>query len=423
MHDDLYPGQPRILFIGPAQSTHTHGTVDLLNDSGWNVRVFSVPTPYFPPPQWQQRVYISYDGPTPPDAQPLDPRTRHRLYPEPVTEPQGLVRRVLRQFEISLDYRLKRNLPLPPEAWLARIIQEWQPDVIETLGFNPSGSFYLRSRKQYDLAGIGRWSLTIRGAPDYELDRYHPVIGPELVDMLHTADMILSDNVRCLEDAVEMGAVPEKISPVGAIPGAGGLDVSAMRARWQGKPSERRVIVMPKTYESSWSVTLPVFEALQRVWDQIQPCEIYMLAMITEPTEKWYWHLPEHIRAHCHVIKGRIPHDDLVQLMTRTRVMLAPSLLDGMPNVILEAMAGGALPVVSPIPTLVPHFTDEQHVLYARNLYPDEIAAALVRAMTDDALVDRITESNVAWVRAYADKALVKQRAVDYYTALMGQRA
>ena len=38
--------------------------------------------------------------------------------------------------------------------------------------------------------------------------------------------------------------------------------------------------------------------------------------------------------------------------MTRARVMLAPSLVDGTPNSMFEAMASGALPIVSPLETI-----------------------------------------------------------------------
>ena len=47
---DLYPGRPRILFVGLAESTHTHAWIDLLQAADFDVRLFAVPTPGgFPP--------------------------------------------------------------------------------------------------------------------------------------------------------------------------------------------------------------------------------------------------------------------------------------------------------------------------------------------------------------------------------------
>jgi len=70
--------------------------------------------------------------------------------------------------------------------------------------------------------------------------------------------------------------------------------------------------------------------------------------------------------------------------------MLAPSLIDGVPNVLYESMACGAFPIVSPLDTIRPVVKNEKNVLFARNLYPQELAEALTRAMTDDDLVDLV---------------------------------
>ena len=82
--------------------------------------------------------------------------------------------------------------------------------------------------------------------------------------------------------------------------------------------------------------------------------------------------------------------------------MLAPSLVDGTPNSMFEAMAAGALPIVSPLETIRAIVEDARNVLFAGNLYPDEIAEALVRAMTDDSFVDEASTVNLDLVRRLA---------------------
>ena len=85
--------------------------------------------------------------------------------------------------------------------------------------------------------------------------------------------------------------------------------------------------------------------------------------------------------------------------------MLAPSLTDGIPNTLYEAMAAGAFPIVSPLDTIQPIVKNERNVLFARNLYPQEIAEALCRAMHDDELVDHAAERNLKLVRKIADRS------------------
>jgi len=98
--------------------------------------------------------------------------------------------------------------------------------------------------------------------------------------------------------------------------------------------------------------------------------------------------------------------------------MLAPSLVDGTPNSMFEAMATGALPIVSPLETIRALVEHERNVLFARNLYPQEIAEALYRAMTDDELVDRGAEHNLTLVRRVANRSIIRPRVIDYYTQL-----
>jgi hypothetical protein len=81
----------------------------------------------------------------------------------------------------------------------------------------------------------------------------------------------------------------------------------------------------------------------------------------------------------------------------------------------MESMALGAFPIVSPLDTITPVVENETNVLFARNLYPEEIAAALVRAMNDDALVDAAAERNLKRVAEIADRTVVAKKVLHFY--------
>jgi glycosyltransferase involved in cell wall biosynthesis len=99
--------------------------------------------------------------------------------------------------------------------------------------------------------------------------------------------------------------------------------------------------------------------------------------------------------------------------------MQAPSLVDGVPNSLYEAMAFGALPIVSPLATITPVVKQDENVLFARNLYPDEIAAALVRALTDDALVDGAAQYNLRLVEKIANRQTIRKQVINFYNKLL----
>jgi glycosyltransferase involved in cell wall biosynthesis len=398
--DDPYPGRPRILFVGPADSTHTHAWIDLLAGAELNVRLFALPVGV-PPDEWPVRTYVSA-----PTGRHLDARTRRRLYPawRLARAPKRVYARL-----ISSDRAVEQR-------WLAHVIREWKPTIVHTLGIDPAGEFYFDTRREHGLEGIGQWVLQTRGGSDLALARFDDARVPRLASVMCAADCILSDNPVNFAIARELGVREDQLSPIGTVPGTGGVDVDELRSYASGPPSSRAVILWPKAYECPWSKALPVFEALVRSWDRLPPCEVHLLATVPE-TRMWFHALPARVKQACR-IDDRIPRVDLLRLMGRARVMLAPSLVDGTPNSMFEAMATGAFPILSPLDTIRPLVRDGSNVLFARNLYPDEIAEALVRAMTDDALVDRAAEQNLTRVRELADRRIVRPRVVGLYEAI-----
>src|SRR6185437_3318524 len=168
--------------------------------------------------------------------------------------------------------------------------------------------------------------------------------------------------------------------------------------------------------DSAWGKMLPTFEALKMVWARIRPCELHMLSMNAE-SKMWYWSLPDEIRDSCRP-RERVARAEVLELLPKARVMLAPTLIDGIPNSLYEAMACGAFPILSPIETVTSVLKNEENVLFARNLYPHEIAEALARAMTDDALVDAAAQKNLELVRRIASRDLIRPRVIEFYEEL-----
>lgn len=403
--EDPHPGRPKILFVGHSDSSHTHAWVDLLQGASLNVRLFALPNGV-PPDEWLVRTYVTATT----TAQ-LNPATRARLY---------AADRVRRYPKKGYARFLLRG-PTLEERWLARIIRDWQPDVIHTLGLDPASAFYYGVRQAFQLQSIGRWILHIWGGADLLLARFDPNGANRASAIMRECDQLLDDNEIGFETALRLGVRSDQLSTIGVVPGTGGIEVDEIRRLWNGPPSARRVIVWPKAYECPWSKSLPVLEALTVYWDRIAPCEVYMLAMQPE-TQMWFNALPERIKQHCHVAE-RIPRDELLELMARARVMLAPSLIDGTPNTLLEAMAAGALPIVSPLETIRPIVREGENVLFARNLYPGEIGEALVRGMNDDVLVDSAADCNLALVRRLADRSAIRPRVVGLYESIAAASA
>ena len=402
---DEHPGRPRILFIGPGDSTHTHAWVGLLENEPFIVRAYIPPNLVSPPDFWKVKTYI-----TAYEHGPSDPATRKRMVD------RGRARRLVRRY-VALARRRPLDTRRYGAEWLARIIREWRPHVVHTFSLE-AGEFYLGVRRDYKVGGDAVWVLQARGGADMAWAHLDPELREGIGEVLRACDQLLSDNTQNFRIAREFGVREEQLSRIGTVPGTGGIDIPAMRARWQGAPSSRRLILWPKVYEWHWSKALPIYEGLKLAWERIQPCEVEMLAT-TPGARMYYWTLPEQMRRACR-LRDRVPRVDALEAMTRARVMLAPSLVDGTPNSMFEAMAAGALPIVSPLETIVPVVEDSRNVLFARNLYPEEVAAALVRAMNDDALVEEAARHNLELVGRVANRDEVRARVVRFYEELAG---
>ncbi len=73
--------------------------------------------------------------------------------------------------------------------------------------------------------------------------------------------------------------------------------------------------------------------------------------MCSDAVQKEINSFPDSLRKICK-IHDMISQKDLFDLMSKTRIMVALSLSDGTPNVMLEAMAAGALPIMHPLDSI-----------------------------------------------------------------------
>ncbi len=443
---DPYPGRPKILFIGFGGSTHTQAWINLLVNARLNVRLFAVPGGGIPPGDWNIRTYCSEPSYLLPGK--FDADYRLSFYPlagEVNTLEHDLNARInfkmllaakkaLNSFGKALDVptlyydyetydrnRIRKSRGIQaanPEEWLAEIIQTWKPDIVHTLGlFNgQGGEYYFDVRKRFHLEEIGKWILQLRGGSDLALNHLIPEMSKRVEKILRECHQIISDNTQNVQYLRELNIGNEQLSPLIPVPGTGGIDVAYLASLRTKQTSQSREIVFPKGYELMWSKCLPVFEAFRICWDRIAPCRIHILNTTPEVIA-WFYALPAYIRECC-TIHDRIPRRDFFSILANARVLLIPSLVDGVPNSLYEAMALGALPIVSPLEAIRSVVEDGKNVLFARNLFPQEIADTLTRAMTDNILVDQAVQNNLELVKRLADRSVIGERVVAYYESL-----
>lgn len=101
------------------------------------------------------------------------------------------------------------------------------------------------------------------------------------------------------------------------------------------------------------------------------------------------------------IFAGRLDRNAMAQAYREADIAINPSLVDNMPNSVLEAMASG-LPVVSTDVGGVPYIvTDEQTALLVPPNSPEIMASAILRLMNDPALSTKLVDNSLAEVQKY----------------------
>ncbi|WP_281018734.1 MULTISPECIES: glycosyltransferase family 4 protein [unclassified Minwuia] len=162
-----------------------------------------------------------------------------------------------------------------------------------------------------------------------------------------------------------------------------------------------------------------LIEALQRP-DMADIAAELHLAAIIEPLESQFATaaLPQRITR-----EGYLAHADLLQRMRSGDVFLMPSYGEGFPNSLLEAMAAGLAPVVTPVGAVPEIVTDGKDGLVIPAGDADALAGAIRRLVDDPALRLQLARSAQERVRQTFVAEVVLERLAAAYLELLARKA
>lgn len=115
---------------------------------------------------------------------------------------------------------------------------------------------------------------------------------------------------------------------------------------------------------------------------------------------------------------GRLERDAMARRLRESHVALNPSLVDNMPNSVLEALASG-VPVVSTRVGGVPHIVEEgRTALLVPPRDPAAMAQAIARVLGDSELSQQMRQAGLAAAEAYGWDAVRPSWCVAYRAAM-----
>jgi glycosyltransferase involved in cell wall biosynthesis len=391
---------PRILLVCYANSAHALPWLSLLDGSGFDARVFSTPL------REEETNMKAWNSPTyivvKPEKGKHPAQNIHSLLPG----------RPFRAASNFLDHKFSLT-----KRWLKWVIQTWQPDILHSMPLDVGGKLIAQVWEELPRSLHPKWVASSWGSDIY-LGVDDPEKSANIRYILEHCDGFMADCNRDLQLAVRHGLDEKKLAFDHPMPGNGGLDLEYFQDL-RAKAKTRDVILLPKAFERDHANrVLPALEALNIIVADIQIYEIH-LVMASLAVRAWLRQMPQAFQDRCRV-HDALPQRELFELYGRARVVLSPSLSEGTPNIMLEAMAAGALPVMSPIDSIQEWITDGENGLLAHALYPDKIAAALQRALTDASLFERAQRLNWEIVSQRANRQIARKQVVAYYQSLIG---
>ncbi len=389
----------RLLIVCNTEIIHSQSWVDLfMNDDEFDVRVFAhnnqVDGPY-PPQQWKKPTYV------------LEHPQTSRGKSE-----------VISLFPKHSKFFSARIIPrIPLNNWyLRRIINQWKPDIVHALSLVPVGyslwQALSKKKRNHPLFVVSSWGSDIYMGKDIAIDI------PKLKEVLSNCDGFIADCRRDMQNAFNLGLPEENLAFDFAIPVTGGLDLSKIT---NNIPIEKRnIILLPKGYELFENKIFSVLEALNMLCDKLDGFEIHILTA-SEDAKRYLSLMPESFRKYCR-IHGLLQNTEVIDLMQRSRVVAAPSISDGSPVALLEAMAVGSLPVFSPLESIKEWIEDGKNGLLVHALHPNKIAQALDRALFDDRLFNSAAVINREIIEKKANRQKIKSQVKNYYKYLLNKK-
>ena len=393
----------RILLVAMSNSIHTARWISQISDRGWDIHLFpSIDCGVdFHPEIRNATLYHS--------------RFRTRKSAESGSRFRG----VSFPRRISNVYRQRVRRDKTNAYWkdhLRGVIERIRPDIVHSLEIQHAGYLTCEVRKRHRGA-FPPWIVTNWGSDIYLFGRL-PDHAPRIREVLSSCDYYSCECLRDVALAKSFG-LRGKVLPV--FPNTGGFDldlVSLLRA--PGPVSSRRTILL-KGYQHWAGRALVGLEALARCRDLLPGYEVVLYSATPDvaiAAELFGQDTGIPVR----ILPKDSPHQEILRHHGQARVSIGVSISDAISTSLLEAIVMGSFPVQSSTACADEWIEDGRTGLLVPPDDPEAVGAAIRRALTDDALVDRAAEINGRTAAERLDRRTISPMAAGIYQTVAQER-
>jgi len=254
----------------------------------------------------------------------------------------------------------------------------------------------------------------------------NPVIARQTLRALQRADGLHCDCVRDLDLATRSWGFDSR-KPTCVLPGAGGVQASVFHPgvadpsilREMNIPAGAPVVFNPRGFRSYVRNDV-FFEAIPRVLAQHPNAFFVCAGMLSNPiAERWVSRLD--IKGSVRLLPS-VAREQMAELFRLASVAVSPSLHDGTPNTLLEAMACGCFPVAGDIESVREWIADGDNGLLCDPTNPESVARAVIRALADEQMRSSALERNSRLIAEGAEYNKVMRKAEEFYSEVIQRK-
>ena len=396
----------KILFVAMSESIHTARWINQIADQRWDIHLF---------PSHGSDIHPELRNITIHDrlvrSVNLGKNVKQgKSLPWPFPGSANLANRVLsrlRRVELA-PWTIGRN------QRLQRLIDKLKPDIIHSLEMQHAGYLTLAARERRG-GRFPTWIVTNWGSDIFLFGRLSEHV-EKIKAVLSACDYYDCECHRDVELARAFGFKGE-VLPV--LPNTGGFDIERMHQFRQPGPTSARRLIVLKGYQN-WAGRALV--GLRAIELSAAVLKGYCVAVYAANEDV---RIAAELISHATGIPIEIvplsSHEDMLRLHGRARVSIGLSIGDAASTSMLEAMVMGSFPIQSCTACADEWIEDGKTGLIVSPEDPEPIAAAISRAVSDDALVDRAAELNAHTARERLDYRLIQPQVIAMYEKVAAQ--
>lgn len=258
------------------------------------------------------------------------------------------------------------------------------------------------------------WMHSLWGSDLYFWGKF-PDHKVKLQRCLNRLDLLITEGKRDTPIARSLGYTGKIIE---SIPAFGGIDFSKEQSfNFDAfvPPSSRRIIAV-KGYENTVGRFFVAMRALELIKDHLKGFEIHVY--LASEASKHIAKLFEYENGIPVKVLDYVPQNQMYQLFSKSRINLGVSLSDGLPSSFIEGMLSGAFPIQTDTSLAGEWITPDVTGMLIPPNDPEIIAQKLLRAITDDELVDEAARKNYETLKRRMDNEIIQEKIRSIYNSI-----